>query len=247
MEELRKFAREIWNAVFPETACFVCGEELNDEKLCLCKSCKSEFVFATNVCLKCGSPIENGKLCSMCRNRKRTFAVARAPLVFDGKVREIVWNFKYNKRPDLAKYLARFMEPLFCEFGEVDVLIPVPLHDHKLKLRGYNQSKLLAEELSKLVGVEVDCESLIRVKNTETQTNLNFEQRRDNMKDAFEVVGDGFKGKHVLVVDDVLTTGATAESCATALAKAGASCVDVLTVATVDLEKSVSKKSETAV
>lgn len=241
MKELKKFFEKLWDGVFPGSICFNCGEELVDKNLSLCEECKKKFVFTNKICNKCGSPIENDTVCSICKHKSRFFEVARAPLVYEGEVKDIIWNFKYKNRTDFARYLAKFLELEFLKnielYGKVDVIVPVPLHKNKLALRGYNQSMLLAKELSNLVHVDLDKESLVRVKNTETQTYLDFQQRQENMKDAFALTTGNLKGKNVLLVDDVFTTGATVDSSAKTLIDGGAKSVLILTVATTNAEK----------
>jgi ComF family protein len=114
----------------------------------------------------------------------------------------------------------------------------VPLYTKRQKKRGYNQSELLSNELSKLIGISVSHNNLIRIKDTITQTNLSFKERQKNLESAFEIKDKKeVKDKNILLIDDVLTTGATADNCAKILKKAKAKGVYVLTFATTDGEK----------
>jgi ComF family protein len=113
----------------------------------------------------------------------------------------------------------------------VDIVVPVPLHKRRLRRRGFNQAARLAHALSEQVNLTVDEGILVRHRSTVAQVDLGAEQRRENVRDAFRCVSQGAVGKHVLLVDDVLTTGSTLEACAEALRKGGASSVQALTLA----------------
>jgi ComF family protein len=113
----------------------------------------------------------------------------------------------------------------------VDVLVPVPLHATRLRERGYNQAALLAREMARRVGLAVDERSLVRQRATASQVDLNVKQRKENVRAAFRCSGNGLVGKHVLLIDDVCTTGATLEACAMALCEGGARSVQALTLA----------------
>jgi len=118
------------------------------------------------------------------------------------------------------------------EGDDRDVIIPVPLHPSRLRQRGFNQSALLAQEMSRMLCVPVDLFSLRKIRATPPQVGLTMKERTKNVKGTFHVInGDHVKGKKVLLVDDVFTTGATISECARALRKAGATSVDVLTLA----------------
>ena len=181
-------------------------------------------------CLRCGKPLpDGGAHCYQCRGSKaRHFKckIIRSAVVFGPPVRELVHAFKYADRPYLAPYLAGRMNeqwPHYVDLAEGEVVIPVPLHDKKYKQRGYNQSELLARELAHLRRLPVDTDSLIRSRNTPSQTQFGREGRLANMSGAFTCVNPpAVKGKVVLLIDDVATTGATLEGCAEALKSAGA-------------------------
>ena len=124
------------------------------------------------------------------------------------------------------------------EILPVDVVTFVPMFPSKQKKRGYNQAELLAKELCKIIEINLDNKNLARIKDTSTQTELSFSERQKNLENAFKVENkQAFKGKVVLLVDDVLTTGATANNCAKELKRVGAKEVYVLTFATTELEK----------
>jgi ComF family protein len=144
---------------------------------------------------------------------------------------------KYGKRPSLAKRLGRMMSILVLRdplLSRAELVVPVPLHSARQRERGYNQSELLASALAESLGIRLVKNALVRRKNTKSQTGLTPEQRMRNVADAFEVKKpDTLKGKKVLLVDDVMTTGSTLRFCAEALLGAGADKVFGITCAVV--------------
>jgi len=152
---------------------------------------------------------------------------------FEGTVRQAIHHFKYRDIKALAAPLAQLMEGyLRANPLPVQVLVPVPLHPRRLRQRGYNQSYLLARELSKLVSLPLAEGWLLRLRNTPPQAKTrSVEQRQSNVAEAFLCRGGGWQGKSLLLIDDVCTSGATLNACARALKEAGASSVWGLTVA----------------
>ncbi|PWB78799.1 MAG: hypothetical protein C3F08_08055 [Candidatus Methylomirabilota bacterium] len=198
-------------------------------------------------CPRCGRPFISPKslevspdhLCGSCRERLPPFAIARAAALYqaDGTMRQAILLFKYGGRRTLARHFGRLMveaaEHLFdpCEF---DLLIPVPLHRGRERARGFNQSALLAKEVGRRFGLRVSHRILRRVRATEAQSGGRRE-REDNVRGAFVVTRpDRVRNKKLLLIDDVLTTGATAGECARTLLSAGATVVGVYTLARVE-------------
>ncbi len=157
----------------------------------------------------------------------------RAPFSFDGIVRSAVHFLKYRRIRALAKPLAEFLYAYVQANGiKAEVLLPVPLHPHKLKARGYNQAELLAHELGKLTGWPTETASLVRVTDAPPQARTaSAQERRQNVKGAFACKGAYLKGKAVLLIDDVCTTGATINACAEVLKTLPVASVWALTVA----------------
>jgi ComF family protein len=148
-------------------------------------------------------------------------------------MRRAIIDFKYNNFKALCSSLAGLLAE-YVEHNSLpgEVLVPVSLHSKRMRSRGYNQSGLLCRELSKLNSLPVIDDSLVRLKDTPAQTKASSaEVRRRNVEGAFACRGDRFKGKKILLIDDVCTTGATLDSCASALKNAGASSVWGLTLA----------------
>lgn len=152
---------------------------------------------------------------------------------FDGAVRRAVLDFKYRSVKALAAPLAQLMgEYLVANPLPAEVLVPVPLHPRRLRQRGYNQSSLLARELSKPTSLPLVEGSLVRLRDTPPQTRTkSAEERQSNVAEAFLCRGRDLEGKSILLIDDVCTSGATLDACARALKAAGAASVWGLTVA----------------
>ena len=187
---------------FPERFnCFMCGKEAFVDAGGLCPSCKRELIF-------CNSPANLDGLDGVAARWR-----------FDELTAQAVHNFKYND----AKYLCRpfISGSKLPENWQPDAIVPVPLHTRRLRERGYNQSALLAKELSALTGIPVREDLLKRVTDSKSQTQLTPAERKKNMRGAFAASGDA-SGKSLLLLDDVLTTGCTVLACAHALKSAGA-------------------------
>ena len=156
---------------------------------------------------------------------------------FDDYYKELIHRFKYGKKIPLGRKLARRLGETInsnFHFLESDFLIPVPLHKSRYRERGFNQSEVVAEEISKITGVLVLKGVLKRKKNTKDQTNLSPQQREENVRGAFVVTEtERINGKKIILVDDVITTGATLSECARMLRQAGAERILGMTVAVV--------------
>jgi len=228
------------NAVLPPR-CLRCGADVA-ESGALCPTCWDGLTFLSEPqCHRCGVPFETvpteGALCGACAARPPAFDRARAVFAYDDASRELVLGFKHGDRTDAAPGLGRWL----CRAGDdliraADVIAPVPLHSWRLVQRRYNQSALLVRTVARRTGAPVAYDLLRRDRATPSQGGLGRGARRRNVANAFSVTPRRrglVAGRRVLLVDDVLTTGATAESCARALNRAGAAAVDVLIVARV--------------
>ena len=233
--------------VFPKT-CPGCDSAI-DENDKLCEDCLSGITFISGLssCVCCGIPFgfykdkrddegrgNDGHLCGRCLTESYSFSNARSIALYDGKLIDIIYGFKYRGNPGLGDFLSGLLAggmPYGAD--ELDVIVPVPLHINKLRSREYNQSAVLAKNLAKSIGVKHDLFGLKKIRDTMPQFEIQKEEaRRKNVKGAFSVTDPGaFSGKSVLVVDDVFTTGSTTDECARALLRVGASEVRVLTVA----------------
>jgi ComF family protein len=197
------------------------------------------------LCNLCGRPFPDAggddHICGVCITRPPQFVAARAWACYprgereEHPLRQAVQKFKYGRKVSLGKPLGRVMARGCRDFlagCEVDVIIPVPLHPKRLRWRGFNQSVLLAQQVSRTYAVPMDPFLLRRVKETPPQTQLNEDERRRNVRGAFALApGRAVAKENVLLVDDVYTSGATVNECSRTLRKNGAHQVFVLTLA----------------
>ena len=218
--------------------CPLCGRLIDSSNPhALCPSCLSGVRFIEPpLCLKCGIPFASDKeeshLCGRCLQGMAFYGVARAVCTFSGSIRQVIHAFKYEGKTRLAKTLVALMEegPLPLNVSRYDRLVPVPLHRNRLRKRGYNQALLLARELNRRSRVPIDLRLLRRTKDSPPQIELTGSRREENVKGAFSLEGEP-RGNTFLLIDDVFTTGATANECARVLIKGSAKRVDILTIA----------------
>ena len=227
--------------------CRACGGRIyGRDAEYFCAACWPEIhVVSHPLCTVCGRPFIDASgddhLCGVCLSRTPYFARARAWACYpreemsEHPLRRVVQKFKYGRRVSLGKPLGRLMAQGCQEFLSecaVDVIIPVPLHPKRLRWRGFNQSVLLARQVSRALDVPMDPFVLCRSKQTPPQTQLTEEERRKNVRGAFSLnPHKPVEGRRVLLVDDVYTSGATVNECSRSLKRAGAEEVYVLTLA----------------
>jgi ComF family protein len=198
-----------------------------------CSDCQAQaVVIGSNCCPICGYPTLNGQLCEHCRQVHPPFTQARSWAQYEGVVKETLHSLKYKSNLELGIPLAGHLcEVLARTQWTFDLILPMPISKKHLATRGYNQSEVIARPLSYLLQIPLETKAVYRIKETETQVNLNREERFKNLQSAF--LGNSAKlvNKKVLLVDDTATTGATLESCAQVLQNAGCCEVYCLTVA----------------
>jgi ComF family protein len=220
--------------------CAACREPVGGEGLCA--ACWSRLSFITRpYCERLGIPFPYdpgpGVLSLEAIADPPAYRRARAALRFEDVARSLVHALKYGDRLDLAPTMGRWMALAGRELlAEADAVVPVPLHWRRQWARRFNQAALLSELVSKATGVPVAHGSLKRVKATPQQVGLSQSQRALNVQGAFRVSPDGklqVAGRRLILIDDVITTGATVDACARALNRAGAAHVDVLVFARV--------------
>jgi ComF family protein len=208
----------------------------------LCASCWSAVRFIERpYCERLGTPFDadrgEGLLSPAALADPPVYGRARAAARYDDPARALVHRLKYGDRLDLAQAMASMMVRAGCDlFPAVDVIVPVPLHPLRLWWRRFNQAALLASAVAGRTGLPVDLFALARIKRTRPQVGLTRPQRGDNLQGAFRVPDSArprLAGRRVLLVDDVLTTGATANAASRALLRGGAASVDVLAFARV--------------
>ncbi len=164
-------------------------------------------------------------LCRECEEGRHVFDRGRSAFLYDGELKESIYRFKYGGRREYADHYA---EAMAQELGDwikslsPEALIPIPLHKSRLKKRGYDQAKLIALRLGKLLDIPVWCDVLIRPNKTEVQKGLGAGERQNNLKKALKINSDVVKLKNVMLVDDIYTTGSTMDAAASCLRGAGA-------------------------
>jgi ComF family protein len=221
--------------------CLRCYEPLASHGA-LCAACWRgiDFIRAP-LCDRLGLPLTYADsevtLSAAAMRRAPDYARARAIARFDGTMRELIHRLKYSDRHELFDLFAPMLRSAGHELiAQADCLVPTPLHRMKLWRRRFNQAAMLAQRLARDTGLPLELDALIRVKQTPSQVDLGWQERRANVEAAFAVPpgrAERVKGRHVLLIDDVITTGATVEACARVLKQAGAKQVDVLALALV--------------
>lgn len=190
-------------------------------------------------CEACGLPFEyavpGGSLCARCAVKRPGFDRARAAMGYDEGSRALILSFKHGGRTEgLASFAAQMRRAGRDVLSGADMLIPVPLHPTRLIKRRYNQAALLARALARITPANFAPDVLFRTKRTQSQGGFNARARAENVRGAFSVKQPArIKGRHLVLIDDVYTTGATLEACARTLKRAGAAQVDGICLARV--------------
>jgi ComF family protein len=221
--QLSKLKGIALDLLFPRW-CVGCGREGDF----LCPSClKSLPRIVPPLCPRCGLPQSSTTLCPSCAGWQAEIDGIRSPFRFDGVIRQAIHELKYRNLRAIAGLFARLLNDyLTTNPVPGEVVVPVPLHPKRLRERGYNQSHLLAQELAKLSKLPLIEDCLIRKHHSPPQARTaNVDERRSNVANAFSCRDQRLKGKQVLLIDDVSTSGATLDGCARALKKAGATSV----------------------
>jgi ComF family protein len=209
--------------------CLICGER--GAGCDLCRACRDALPWNRRACARCGLPLAHAAdACGLCLKNPPPFAGTHAALVYGFPLDRLLLRFKFHG--DLAA--GRLLSQLFCESlddGELpEALVPVPLHGSRLRERGYDQALELAKFMARRTGVSLHRQTLRRVRDTARQSELGLAARQRNLRGAFAVAGEPLP-KHVALIDDVMTTGATLRECATTLLRSGVERVDVWVIA----------------
>ena len=227
----------------PDIYCINCGRPVSSQNLySLCDDCISEIKWANGkLCRRCGKLLEDwypDDICGECRNSERSFDSGISCFQYTDIERKLIQDFKYHGK----SYMSRtFSEIAFDKIKAVcgsdldfDLMIPVPMYPSKEKMRGYNQASLLARYTAEKLGIPFRDDILLRTRNTAPMNRLGIKDRADNLKGAFRLrygTEKSVKGRHILLTDDIYTTGATSEACSKVLKEAGACRITVLSLA----------------
>lgn len=208
------------NTIPPQ--CLLCGS-LKDIDHGICSSCMSQIKpIPSPTCDICGKPIGSYGVCIPCQTNRPEFDKMLAAACFEGLLKDIIHLFKYQRKSIFKKILAKILYESLSEMDtDIDIISFVPLHWTRLIERGYNQSALIAKELNSYMGVKIRYNILKKIKRSAPQVGLDQKARLKNVKGTFKA--SGVKDKSIMVVDDVITTGATGKEVAKALKDAGAS------------------------
>jgi ComF family protein len=242
---LRTAAESLFAVLFPSD-CRICGSPLTGiSSLPVCGGCLEQITpWSGLICGVCGEKLvskfvqtENGPLCGMCRRAAPPFQRAVAYSAYDGILRELIHLLKYQRVRPVATLLGRLLNEALAQvpLPEPLVVVPVPLFRRKLRERSFNQAEEVARKFVSRHGsggIQLDASSLVRTRETVSQTGLTRHQRRANVRGAFAVSRpERIVGKNILIVDDVMTTGTTVSECARVLLRAGAKQIFVATAA----------------
>jgi len=216
---IKRFIDKITSLLFPpKIKCIFCNKDIPDfdNKPC-CEECEKRLIVnKANCCKICDMEIVGeGQVCEYCKHTHKSFDKARAVFKYEGEVRKTTLKFKSDNAKYLAEPLAKLMtDSLDEDMKDIDLIIPVPMTNKAIKKRGYNQALLLANEIGKILNKPVREEILIKVKESTPQKELNFNDRQNNLKGVFRVTNrKDIKNKKILLVDDIMTTSATANIC----------------------------------
>lgn len=235
---MKKYFNVILNTIFP-LKCEVCRRQLPlVAEARICESCRGKILpIGDNFCRKCGKSLQIvTDFCVDCQgNDTLYYESIKAAGIYHGVLRETIHAFKYERRSCLGSALGDFMLSSFqrhFSLNSLDKLVPVPLHKKQYRQRQYNQSEILAKNLSRSTGIPVAADTLARIRETRPQFTLNKQERAHNIRNSFAVKNKAWlQEAKVLVIDDICTTGSTINECARILKQSGAKEVHGLVLA----------------
>jgi len=239
---LQKLVNELADIVYPKV-CLACRSKIVDGSIdgLICAQCWARIKKTVPpFCVACGRHLEkisvNKNICVPCLKMRLHFDRAYSPCSYEGVIQKLIQEFKYKGKRrlglPLSKLMVQFIKEYKLPMDIIDYVIPVPLHNTRLREREFNQAETLCRHICLEFSKSTPPGILQRIRNTRTQTELEPGERQENVSGSFSVARSGIvKGKHILLVDDVLTTGATCSEAARALKNSGAGIVFALTLA----------------
>ena len=218
------------NSIYPP-ACPVCAGPapvINGKRQRICTACRSRLKYIQEpYCLKCGKEIDDTskEYCYDCMHCDHVYDFGRAVFSYTEGIKTSIYRYKYKNKREYAAFYAEEMASMWgrdIKKWEADAIIPVPLHEKKYRIRGYNQAQLIAMHLGKILNIPVDNNLLVRVRNTTPMKELNDSERINNLENAFAITENHIKYNKIIIVDDIYTTGSTIDECARILKHYGA-------------------------
>ncbi len=236
---IQRQAQALWFGLFPP-CCQLCGQPA-DQRMDICSGCRTDLTRLTTCCARCAEPLaDSSSLCGRCQQKRPFFDSVFAPFIYTPPLTRLITAFKYRRQTSAGHSLGMLLtEAVINEYHKdqlelPDCLVPIPLHPWRQLRRGFNQSSVLARDIargfkSNTIDLPVDQHLLQRTRRTQPQSGLSLVERRKNLKNAFQI--NGKPPQRVALVDDVMTSGSTANECARALKQAGCEVVQVWVVA----------------
>lgn len=230
---MKKIKEKFLNLLYPPR-CPACNRILEDKRRSICPECEQAFhPVSENYCMKCGRPVEETEeYCLQCRQKDRKFSQGRGVFLYNTQMKQSLLRYKFYGSREYGRYYAESI----CRYAgedikrwKPDVIVPVPMHRRKVKMRGFNQAEDLAERIGVFMGLPVAEDIIYKVKETRSQKKLDAKDRKKNLQDAFRMAYP-VNGLTILVVDDVYTTGSTMETIAKCLLESGAKKVFFVTL-----------------
>ncbi len=225
--------------LFLKSACVLCGDSVV-KTISLCESCRQDFPILENACLQCGLPLgsanEHNAICGQCLKSPTAIDYTSCLYHYEIPLDYLITELKYNQKLVHAAILAELLLARLSEGSAEnlpDVILPVPLHKSRLIKRGFNQSLEIARPIAKQLDIPIGLDLVRRKKQTRTQTDLTAVERKKNIRGCFEIIKKDSLSEydHIVIVDDVVTTGSTTNELATLLKKSGVKKVGVWSIA----------------
>lgn len=223
-----RYVRRLEDWVLP-SACLLCAAPLPARHY-LCGACDAALPWLGSTCARCAMPLPDAGVCGRCQQQPPRHDAALAALRYEPPVAQWVQQLKFHRALAHARLMGDLLARRLPPAPPIDAIVPVPLHTHRLRGRGFNQALEIARPIATRFGLPLLMDKLVRTRATAAQTELPRARRRANVRKAFAVRGD-LRGLRIAVVDDVMTTGSTLDGVAAALKRAGATAVHAWVVA----------------
>ncbi len=235
---LTKCLRHDVKVLLPYT-CILCGSA-SQQDLDLCCDCEADLPLIENACQQCAIPLdaEQDLLCAQCQNKPPAFHRSFALFHYNPPIDGFIMDLKFHHKLLYAHILGKLLLKKINNCDKPEYIIPVPLHPKRLRQRGFNQALEIAKPIANALQIPIETQSIKRIENTDSQSQIDASKRQKNLKNAFEVV-EPIQARHVAIVDDVVTTGSTVNALATKLVEQGVKQIDVWCSARTSLKPSI--------